>query len=193
MWQQEPGPLRRCYYPLVFLRGSLGGVLLMLPIISDNLDTLSLSVKWLCCSRTFSVVPRRPVLSEAMGATATRPLGTPLPSSQKWTQTLSLIPYSSQEQVITLNITFYGTASGITKRKYTPKSSFGCWLYILRQSTIGHISAQLLQKNIPLISILSFFYRKILSEMVMKQTESISLLFASLAGRYRQKTKFWVT
>lgn len=54
-----------------------------------------------------------------------------------------------QEQVLTLNITSFCTASGITKRKHIPKSLYRWQLYILMRSAIGHISPQLLEQNFP--------------------------------------------
>ena len=97
-------------------------------ISSNSADTLSLSVKWLCCSRELFVAI----------VTIT------IPSTQEQTQKLSLIPHSAAKN---RTYYFFCPASGITKRKYIPKSSFSWQLYVLMQFAIGHISVQLLQRN----------------------------------------------
>lgn len=98
-------------------------------ISSNSADTLSLSVKWLCCSRELFV---------AIACNHHHPLY-PRVDKETFFNTLQC----SQEQDLLL----FCPASGITKRKYIPKSSFSWQLYVLMQFAIGHISVQLLQRN----------------------------------------------
>lgn len=193
--QQDRSPLLRCSYLLVFVREFRGGVLFVSPlpppppISSDNLDTLSLSVKWLCCSRKFSVVPCRSVPSKAMAATTTLPLGAALPSGQEWTHILSVIPHStSKNRVLECLVSLpFRTASGITKNHSSAGNCISLCSLLWATLLISDC-----RKTFHPVSILPFCYRKtVLFKMVTKQAKKISFP-ASLAARYGLKTKFWL-
>lgn len=100
------------------------------PISSNNLDTLSPSMKWLCRHGKCSVVWGWPVLpGAAVATTTTLALGAILPYAREWTQILSLIPLSTSNNWLQhLMSLSFGVASGITETTYIPKS-FSSWLY----------------------------------------------------------------
>lgn len=139
--------------------------------ISNEVNTLSLSVKWLCCSRRFSVVLHRPLLSEATAAT-TRGSGCYfLFCPRVDTETFFGTPQPGQEKNLILLLWY--------SLRYNPKEAYP--KIILRLVTVHphavcyrpHFCPAAAEKKLHSISILSFVhYRKIISfEMVMNQTK----------------------
>lgn len=146
----NPSLLLRSSYSLLFLRESLRGVLLVSPSSARTTSIQGLSLKALHCCRKLCVLCTARAVSQVVAEINTTASGCHshlCPRAD--THAFLKASQHSQEQTVTLNVTF-GIAPDRMKREHTPKSSFGWQLAILRRSATGHTSALVLQKSFPL-------------------------------------------